>query len=513
MRASIGWLVWAMWLPCSAFAQTEQEREADMFGGPEVSVEEGETPFESLPVEALPGAALKEGGRDEVLEERTSEQEVKTRLEAADDPLAMGGLVFLRGNTSLRDEEGLGEASWAMPMLTDGYLDARPGDSVRFYARGRLSGDLGGTAFSGALDQLWLKFDVGQMAYVTVGRQRVKWGTGRFWNPTDFLNREALDPLSVSVLDERLGVSLLKVHVPLESVGANLYAFGTFEGAQSADSLGGALRSEWVVGTSEVSTSFAVRKDEPWRLGADFNGAVGPIDLKLEGAFQHGVKTPFFRGQLDTSPLGLDEFDLAGVSPDGVAAAVEAQLPGVLAARQPESYLRDDAWIAQVVVGLEYGANYTEDDVVYVGAEYFYNDAGYDGAELYPTLFQNGVFRPFYTGRHYGAVYVAMPSPGSWDDTTISLANFGNFSDRSFLSRLDVSMVFATYLTFNAYVQGHYGANGEFNFGYSQPALLSEAMLSQIPAEFLDQIPPELSQGVSVAGPRVSAGLGLRMAF
>ena len=43
---------------------------------------------------------------------------------------------------------------------------------------------------------MWLNFDIGRTVFVTAGRQRVKWGIGRFWNPTDFLQPARLDALA-----------------------------------------------------------------------------------------------------------------------------------------------------------------------------------------------------------------------------------------------------------------------------------------------------------------------------
>src|SRR5690606_19660923 len=129
------------------------------------------------------------------------------------------------------------------------YLDARPNDDLRFFARARVThrfaapaaatplARLGGTPpeTEGALDQLWLKFDVDDVLFVTAGRQPIKWGAGRFWNPTDVLNRARRDP--IAVFDERLGVSLVKIHLPLEASGWNFYAIGDFEDASTVGDL------------------------------------------------------------------------------------------------------------------------------------------------------------------------------------------------------------------------------------------------------------------------------------
>ena len=45
------------------------------------------------------------------------------------------------------------------------------------------------------LDQLYLRFDILRTVFVTVGRQKMKWGTAHVWNPTDALNAQKRDPL------------------------------------------------------------------------------------------------------------------------------------------------------------------------------------------------------------------------------------------------------------------------------------------------------------------------------
>ena len=72
------------------------------------------------------------------------------------------------------------------------------------------------------------KLDVYRTLFITVGQQPIRWGEGRFWNPTDLLNQQARDPLAI--FDERLGVGLVKLHLPIEALAWNLYAVANLEG-------------------------------------------------------------------------------------------------------------------------------------------------------------------------------------------------------------------------------------------------------------------------------------------
>src|SRR5690606_17965524 len=187
---------------------------------------------------------------------------------------------------------------------------------------------------------------------------------------------------------ERLGVSLVKIHLPLEASGWNFYAIGDFEDASTVGDLGGALRIEKLIGDTELSVSAAAARDRPLRLGADVSFPLWELDVRAEAAVTHGDETTYFRG-----------------------------VPEALLDTEPYSRTKD--WIPQAVVGVDYSFLYSDEDSLTVGAEYFFNDAGYDDPRYYPALFVSGTFTPLYAGRHYAAFYASAMGPGRWNDTTL----------------------------------------------------------------------------------------------
>jgi hypothetical protein len=125
-----------------------------------------------------------------------------------------------------------------------------------------------------------------------------------------------------------------------------------------------------------------------------------------------------------------------------------------------------------VVGGLSYARKYNDNDVWNLGAEYFFNALGYSSAEVYPGLLVPRstplveAATPFYLGRHYGALFLNLPAPYSWDYTTFTLSTLGNLSDGSYITRLDYSLLMLTHLRFEAFVSVRYGAReSEFRFG------------------------------------------------
>jgi len=479
-----------------ALAQ-ERPREEELFGG------EAPAAQEASPAAPAPEAPPASTDRDAQALDGPATTNAFDTEEAVEDPLKIGGRFYLRALSQGNEGVSFGNTSFSAPMLVDGYFDARPTDRLRGFVLGRLtfdptrregSGSLlpSGTASSAAaaprvlLDQAWLRFDLGRTLFITAGKQHVKWGTSRFWNPTDFLSPQVRDPLAL--FDARTGATMLKVHVPWEAKGWNFYAIGLLDNAGPAGTLGqvgGAARAEVVLGPAELGIDAVLQRGRKPRFGLDFSSALGPIDIYGELALRRGSDTPLYRLPADVSLgdlLGQAEGN-GGLPPDLGALPIEAYYP--------------DGYTPQVSGGATWTFAYSENDTATVGVEYFFNSTGYPTSLAYPYLLFQGQFQPFYLGQHYAAVYGLLAGPGSWDDTNFILSNLGNLSDRSFLTRLDVTHRALRYLSVEAFVAVNYGQKGgEFRFALDLPAMRRGEQV----------IPP-----VVVAPPTLQAGVGLRI--
>jgi hypothetical protein len=424
-----------------------------------------------------------------------------------EDTLKVGGQLYLRAATTALENQAPGDWRLSSPNLLDTYLDVRPNDRVRGFALGRLfydptfvpltsggalpsGGVLAGAGAlpigastsanpSGVLDQLWINFDIAHRAFVTAGRQHAKWGVGHFWNPTDYLHPQKRDPLAV--FDQRTGTTMVKVHVPWEQRGWNFYAVSVLEDVSgvtptkadgSPDSnrlgrVGVGGRAEIVVGGVELGADALVQDRHRPRFGVDFSTGIWDLDVYGEAALRTSLDAPRWRvkpGADPSDPFSYERHDPLGFTP---------QLTG----------------------GASYAYKYSDEDTVAFGAEYFFNDGGYDSARIYPVLlaaavtsnvpsFDPGIagtttnpflgqpnpFTPFYLGRHYAGAYVSLPNPGSWNNTTFTLSVLGNLSDKSFVARLDHSVLALTYLRVETYLAGHFGSReGEFRLGLDLP--------------------------------------------
>jgi hypothetical protein len=463
---------------------TSDASEAALFGDSPVQVTPGAPPSDPAGAEGVPAELAP-----------VDTAALYDRADAANDRTVIGGRFFNQNQASFRDGEPFGRAGLSAPTLLDVYLDGRPNDRVRVYARGRVSYDPtlvdGASTVPGAaaqplttqLDQLWLKWDAYRRVFFTLGRQRVKWGSGRFWNPTDFLNAQRLN--SVAILDTRLGATLFKVHVPVESLGWNFYALANLTGASRPDDAGAAVRGEFLFGPAELALSAQVSggpfaKVSPLaatlassataavtsaqaaqnlelnapvastprqlQLGIDLSSALGPVDFHVESALVHGSRQLWATGPVTQQGLAASALTPAGGAP------------------LPLAY-RDREWLWQVAAGGELSVKYTEQDSVGLGAEYFYNEPGEPDTSRYSTLLVGQNLSFFYLGRHYAAAYAFLANPGDWNNTSFTLSQLSNLSDKSNLTRLDYSFTALTNLTFRAFLNWHTGRLGEFKFG------------------------------------------------
>lgn len=462
--------------------------EDSMFGG------DTQAPTPSTNASAPPAQppAVDQSGREETRDEQalsgTTSQEAFGSEEHVDDPLKIGGQFYLRAIAQASEGVSFGSTPFSSPMLVDGYFDARPTDRLRGMVVGRLSFDptlsAQSTSFLGVspsdgststpgtsrpnprvlLDQAWLRFDIEHTVFVTAGKQHVKWGTSRFWNPTDFLSPQRKDPLAV--FDARTGASMLKLHVPWEAKGWNFYGIALLDNAGPAFTLGrigGAARAEVVLGESELGVSAVLQRGRKPRFGLDVSSALGPLDVYAEAALKKGSDLPLYRLPAGTSIQDL--IDAAGnLEIDGPEDLAELRKLPI------ESYI-PSGFTPQISGGANYTFAYSENDNATVGIEYFYNSTGYSTAIAYPYLIVQGAYQPFYLGKHYAGLYGVLAGPGSWDKTSFILSTLGNLSDRSFTTRLDVLHRALSYLSIEAYASVNYGTKGgEFRFALDGPA-------------------------------------------
>lgn len=452
------------------------------------------------------------GSSDDATETPNALADIEHKIKQADHELAWGGFLFLQLNYTLPKNSALDTQRLSSPSLLDLFMDARPDPRVRAYARARLNYDLtlpdvaqntmtqdlvssvpnllglrNQSATSMQLDQLWVKFDLAQSLFLTIGRQRIRWGSNRFFNPTDFLNAAQINP--IALFDARLGVDLIKLHMPLERLGWNLYMIAILGQATTLEDIGSAIRAELLIMNAELALSFVARrhiqpgptplrfnanlpplwapKEEwprdtiPLRFGAELSAPLGPIDIHLDVAATYGSTQPFYRGDFDVKKLV-----------EGNTSDLDTL----------EEYTRAQEVILQASAGFEWIINYNDQDQLVLTGEYAYNDAGYDNSELYPWLLLQSSFSPLRMGKHYIAGAIMLPNPGALEDTQFVLSTLANLSDRSALSRIDITTRIAGTIQYNISGSMQYGQQGEFHLELEVPDPENLGSLITIPA-------------------------------
>jgi hypothetical protein len=420
---------------------------------------------------------------------------------APDNPLQIGGQVYLRAQTTAfqGSQPLFGSPQWALsaPALLDVYLDARPNPRVRAFVLGRMSFDptrplnanttplgvsggqgafvgtsaTGFTTFStgrgptSLLDQMWIRFDIEETVFVTAGKQHVRWGTGRFWQPTDYLHALKRNPLDV--FDARGGTSMLKLHVPWEEKGWNFYGVAVTEDPTDATAsltqVAAGGRAEIVILGAELGVDALFKRYQRPRAGIDLSTGIYDFDVYADVAIRAGDDFNVV--------YKLPQDQVPTCQPPGTDPLTTPPIPETTAATN-YGVTRLSGVKTQTVLGVNWSRKYNDNDMFTIGAEYFYNQPGYPDATLYPGLLSNNTGVPqlnfFYTGRHYAALFASFPAPYSWNYTTFTLSTIGNLSDQSYVSRLDYSVTILTHLSVEAFAAVHYGyRSGEFRLGAS----------------------------------------------
>ena len=122
----------------------------------------------------------------------------------------------------------------------------------------------------------WVEYEAGQVRF-KLGRQRIAWGSGRIWNPTDRFNPvqpTALEP------DQKLGVDAGRIEWNYAGNGS-LIAVDAPAQASSRTSRKLALRWQDTFGEFDVAL-MAGRINNENMFGADVTGNLGDAGVRLE---------------------------------------------------------------------------------------------------------------------------------------------------------------------------------------------------------------------------------------
>lgn len=360
------------------------------------------------------------------------------RSGVTNEQLTLGGRLELQSSLLKQKSQSVGDSLFSQATTAELYLDSRPTDDLRGFIKGAIT-NTGGTqkTSGGVLYESWIKWGGHGSVFTTLGKQKLKWGSATFWNPTDFFAVTAKDPFAD--YDVRPGANLLKIHVPFEKSGHNFYVLANFDDSSRINGSKSAARAELNYGlgnfSGEVALTFAGGRNLPRQWGLDLNTALGPIDIIVESALTHKSQNDFFR---------------VATSSNGTKTILTES--------------RTNEVIGQVVAGLRYDVKYSESDSANVTVEYFWNDFGTSNPVIEAISLLRGQSQRLYLSNRYWAASVFLPQPGEWNDTSLLFSGLWNLADKSWLARASWNEKINVKSNVN-FAIARFGGLGEFTGG------------------------------------------------
>lgn len=392
-----------LWLVSGFVLADDRPSESEMFGGASTTA----TP---TPAAALSGDTM--AGKPHNL------------LASAEENTQIGGTLSTEADYYLQKGTSLDQDLISNPNILFLYLDSKLENDNRVFARIRAFYDPTGVSsgsptassytnpygfglqnsdnLSVQLQELRISTNLNHEVFLTIGRQKVKYGAAKFFNPTDFLNSQPYDFFLPS--DERTGIDMVMAQIP--SGTANLYVTGLPGNPSNGNPAGGYFRGE--VGydsfafleSGEISLSGYLPKGQSGRGGFDISQGIGDLDAYFEGA--------------------------AGQNSSG-------------------------NWEGAFSTGADWEIRYADEQsqVLTLEAEY----------ANYPTLSTGGSFGS-YSSTQFGVFALDLASPFKWTDLTFAETNLYDFNGQSGYSRLDIVCQFTDRIDGRVYGSAPWGNTG-----------------------------------------------------
>jgi hypothetical protein len=236
------------------------------------------------------------------------------------------------------------------------YADLRQSDLVRLYAAGSFNYDpsnyLSTKEYDSgtfSLDELFVDTQINEKVFFRLGKQRISWGVGYWYKPSDVLSLSAIDPDDPTAA--RNGPFAFKIDVPMKLNHLMVYMVPPVSGL--ADSSSMAAKYDLVVNGWELSFAGYGRADLEARPRAifTFTGAVGAFDVYGENVLLYGSDRTYVRESSTT--------------------------PGTY-----ETYSVEDAPFFQSTLGLKYSVSKSSGFSFSAHLQGYYNGTGYADATI-----------------------------------------------------------------------------------------------------------------------------------
>ncbi len=185
-------------------------------------------------------------------------------------------------------------------------LDVRLPQSVKSYIDAEAAYFAASDSLVVDLNELFLDWNIGYNVYFRAGKQVLQWGRGYFFNPVDLVNVEKTS--FTDELSSREGAFGLKVHVPFKTK-ANLYAFLDMGKVPRADSMALALKTEFLVKSTEFAFSAWGKNNVDPVFGFDISTGMFELIIRGEAALYSSLDVYEFKSAgypSSSQPVGVN---------------------------------------------------------------------------------------------------------------------------------------------------------------------------------------------------------------
>lgn len=135
------------------------------------------------------------------------------------------------------------------------------------------------------LRECFVDTPINNKIYLRWGRQVLKWGRCYLWNPTDLINVE--NKTFIEKVGSRNGVYGVKIHIP-KGTRYNFYGFLDTGKDFDTQKMAGAVKFEFLLGSTEMAFSYWNKKNYLPVYGYDFSSRAFNVDINGEISISHG---------------------------------------------------------------------------------------------------------------------------------------------------------------------------------------------------------------------------------
>jgi len=237
------------------------------------------------------------------------------------------------------------------------YADLRQSDLVRLYVSGSFNYDPSSYLSTNkeyesptfSLDELFVDTHIEETIFFRLGKQRISWGVGNWFKPSDVLSLSAIDPDDPTAARE--GPFAFKVDVPMKLNHLMVYIVPPISENNAASS-SAASKYDLVVNGWELSFGAYARADMLARPRAifSFTGAIGSFDVYGENVLLYGSDRIYAR---------------------------ESSTPGTY-----EAYSIENKPFFQSTLGVKYSKSYSGGLSYSIHVQGYYNGMGYADSSI-----------------------------------------------------------------------------------------------------------------------------------